>query len=66
MADQNLEAAVAAAKSAPENFAAWDEVENLAAELDRPDDVAAAYEEVLDSELPPELVLTLGERAASF
>ncbi|HUH03733.1 MAG TPA: tetratricopeptide repeat protein [Kofleriaceae bacterium] len=67
MADQNdLLAAIEAAKSEPGNGGAWDAVEDLAGELDAPDAVAAAYRSVLNADLDRELVLELGERAAQF
>ena len=67
MADQNdLEAAVAAASNEPENQDLWDDLEAIAGELDRPDEVAALYREVLRRELAGEIFDDLGDRAAQF
>src|SRR5688572_20224687 len=67
MADRaELEVAVQAVRSAPHSTAAWDEVEGLAAELDRPDDVVALYREVLSDDLGRDIVEMIGERAAAF
>lgn len=67
MADQNdLVAAVEAARAAPDNDEAWDEAEGIAGELDAPDPVALAYREILAGDLDTELILSLGERAAQF
>ena len=68
MADRaELEAAAQTVRSAPHSINAWEEVEGLASELERPDDVIALYREVLaDDELGREIVEMIGERAASF
>ena len=70
MADRSrseLKAAVANVKSAPHSTAVWDELEALASKLDKPDDVVAAYRDVLsDDELGREIVEMVGERAAQF
>jgi tetratricopeptide (TPR) repeat protein len=70
MADRSrseLKAAVTNVKSAPHSTAAWDELEALASKLDKPDDVVAAYRDVLsDDELGREIVEMVGERAAAF
>ncbi len=62
-----LEAAVKTVESAPHSTAAWDEVEGLAADLDKPDDVVALYRRVLaDDDLGADVLEMIGERAASF
>lgn len=61
-----LTAAILAASGAPEVGAAWDEAERLAAELGRPDEVAALYRTVMARELEPGLGVHLGERAVRF
>ncbi len=67
MVDQNeLEAAIEEARNAPENEELWDELEGIAGELDRPDEAAALYREVLQLDLDKETLLSLGERAAQF
>jgi len=62
----DLEAAVAAAIATPDDASTWDTIEGLAEEHDRPDDVAAAYLQVLEQDLPTETLLKIGERAAQF
>lgn len=54
------------ARKSPGDEAAWDQVEILAATLQRPDEVAALYREVLSKDLPPVLAATLGKRGVSF
>ena len=58
--------AVAAARSAPHETAGWDKLEKLSGLLDRVEDVAAVYREVLSRELDVLLVNSLGERAVVF
>ena len=68
MADRaELDEAARAVRAAPHSTAAWDEVEDLAADLDSPDDVVALYREVLtDDEAAKDIAGMVGERAASF
>ncbi len=67
MADQNeFDAAIETAKAAPDDMEAWDRVETIAGELDQPDEVAAAFDEVLSRDLEAALIESLGERAANF
>src|SRR5262249_12456086 len=61
-----LEAALRAASAAPERDEAWDEAERLAAAHQRPTDVAELYRHVLGRDLPKELGVSLGDRAAQF
>src|SRR5690348_12189152 len=61
-----LDEAVQAVKKAPHAVSAWDELEQLAAEDEKPDDVAAAYREVLKGDLTPEVAEMIGERAGAF
>ncbi len=58
--------AVAAARSAPHETSGWDKLEKLSGLLDRVEDVAAVYREVLSRELDVLLVNSLGERAVVF
>ncbi|MGE0868810.1 MAG: hypothetical protein AB7P03_09615 [Kofleriaceae bacterium] len=55
-----------AVKHSPHAVSAWDEVEGLAAELDRPDDVVKLYNYALANDLEPQVAEMLGERASSF
>lgn len=70
MAEQDarneFDAAVAAVKKTPADLDTWDRIEDLADELNCPDEVASLYKEVLAQDLPMEVILTLGERAANF
>jgi tetratricopeptide (TPR) repeat protein len=50
----------------PAAIPAWDELEALAAETQKPDDVVAAYRKVLAPSLGPELIGSLGQRALHF
>ncbi|HWN68529.1 MAG TPA: hypothetical protein VNM90_12905, partial [Haliangium sp.] len=70
MADQEIrnefDAAVDAVRKTPANLESWDTIESLTDELNCSDEVAALYREVLARDLPMELALSLGERAANF
>src|SRR5688572_6379231 len=61
-----LDEALSAVKKAPHAVSAWDELETLASEHDRPDDVAAAYKQVLAGDLPGDVAAMVGERAGAF
>ena len=58
--------ASAAVKHSPHAVSAWEEVESLAADLDRPDDVVALYNEALSSTVEPQIAEMIGERAGGF
>jgi len=58
--------ATAAVKHSPHAVSAWEEVEALAAELDKPDDIVALFNETLKGKLEPEVAEMIGERASSF
>jgi tetratricopeptide (TPR) repeat protein len=62
----DLARAIAAVAGAPERLDLWDDVERLAADTQRPDDVAALYGSVLGRPLPRDLGLELCERAVGF
>ncbi|TMQ15827.1 MAG: hypothetical protein E6J90_24775, partial [Deltaproteobacteria bacterium] len=47
-------------------MSAWEDAEALAAELDRPDDIVALYNETLAGDLEPEVAEMIGERAGGF
>lgn len=65
-ADGQLVAAIAAAEGEPQNEEHWDLLEELAEEMQRPDEVGAAYRKVLATNLSTELADSLGQRAAGF
>ncbi len=67
MADLSaLTAAAAAVKHSPHAVSAWEEVESLAADLDRPDDIVALFNEVLVANVEPQVAEMIGERAGGF
>ena len=51
MAKSDFATAAANVKSAPHSTAAWDELEELARDTDKPDDVIAIYRDVLHKPL---------------
>ena len=61
-----LEEALHAVKKAPHAVSAWHELENLAAETDRPDDVVTAYRDILGGDITGDVAEMLGERAGAF
>jgi tetratricopeptide (TPR) repeat protein len=62
----DLAEAVTAVTAAPERPELWDEAERLAADHQRPEDVAHAYGEAIHAEVPAALALELCERAVGF
>lgn len=58
--------AAAAVKHSPHAVSAWEQVEALAADLDKPDEIVALYNEALGSSLEPQVAEMIGERAGSF
>jgi tetratricopeptide (TPR) repeat protein len=70
MADQEIrnefDAAVDVVRKTPANLESWDVIESLTDQLNGADEVAALYRAVLARDLPMELAVTLGERAANF
>src|SRR5688500_17885476 len=65
-AEEQFAGALAAAESSPEDDENWDLVEELAEELQRPDDVSALYRRVLAQDLSGDLADSIGQRAAQF
>ena len=61
-----LNKAVEVAVQGIDDAAAWDAVEGVAAELDSPDEVLAAYKRVLAGSLEADRAEALGQRAARF
>lgn len=64
--NEDLQAAIALAVEDPASVTAWDEAENLVGQLQRPDELAAAYRQVIKPGLDVDLVTTLGQRALRF
>jgi tetratricopeptide (TPR) repeat protein len=62
----DLAEAVAAAQSGPDRPELWDEAERLAADHQRPEDVAQAYGAAIHASLDPAALLELCERAVGF
>ncbi|HEY8430309.1 MAG TPA: hypothetical protein VIL20_18135, partial [Sandaracinaceae bacterium] len=65
-AERQFQDALAAAEEAPDNEESWDVLEELAGELQRPDEVGALYRKVLALDLSAETAEVLGQRAARF
>lgn len=65
-AGQSFAAALEAVGETPQDLEAWDRLESLADSLDRPDEIGAAYREVLGADVPHDVWKTLAERAARF
>ncbi|MBC7977061.1 MAG: hypothetical protein H7138_18955, partial [Myxococcales bacterium] len=67
MADlSQLKEAAAAVQHSPHAVSAWEHVEALATELERPDDVVALYTETLAGDVEPQVAEMIGERAGEF
>lgn len=64
--EERLASALQAAEASPEDESHWELLEELAGELQRPDEVAELYRKVLGQELSHELADSLGKRAAEF
>ncbi|MEX1368627.1 MAG: hypothetical protein AB1Z98_36200, partial [Nannocystaceae bacterium] len=64
--EQSFTAALKAARSAPDSDDAWDHLEELADKLQRPDEVAELYVELLDGKLDPDRRTRLSKRAVQF
>ena len=58
--------AAAAVKHSPHAVSAWEEVEGLAADLDKPDEIVALYTETLAGSVEPQVAEMIGERAGGF
>jgi len=64
--EKKLKAALKKAQSDPGDDGAWDELEALASESQKPDDAEAAFRKVLVPGLSSELVTRVGQRALQF
>ncbi|MBW2528317.1 MAG: hypothetical protein JRI23_29340 [Deltaproteobacteria bacterium] len=64
--DQSFAAALRAAEASPDSDSAWNHVEELADELQRTDDVAKLYRDVLEKSLEPDVRTQVAERATQF
>ncbi|MBL4689226.1 MAG: hypothetical protein JKY37_31830, partial [Nannocystaceae bacterium] len=64
--EQSFDAALKAARTSPESEDAWAHLEDLADTLQRPDEVAEAYRDILDGKLKPAHRDALSRRAVSF
>lgn len=65
-AEEQFAGALAAAEASPEDEGQWDLLEELAGELQRPDEVGALYRKVLAGDLGGALAASIGQRAAQF
>jgi tetratricopeptide (TPR) repeat protein len=64
--DKGLAEAIEAARANPADEGAWDRVEQIAGDQEKPDDAAAAYREALTEDLDDEQREALAERAVRF
>jgi tetratricopeptide (TPR) repeat protein len=64
--EQSFAAAIKAVESSPDSEDSWDHLEELADDLQRPDEVAELYRKVLDKRMPKDLKETLSQRAVDF
>jgi tetratricopeptide (TPR) repeat protein len=64
--DPKLAEAIAEVEKTPESGDAWDALEQLADERDRPDEVAAAYRKILARGLSKEVAEEVADRAVRF
>ncbi len=63
---QSFASALAAVEATPHSLEAWDHLEDLADTLQRPDEVAAAYRDLLDTDLDRDQWAKMSQRAAQF
>lgn len=61
-----LQSAIADVERDPTSEDAWGALLDLAADLQRPDDVAALFDRLFEGEFAPDAVLALGQRAVRF
>ncbi|MDQ3369494.1 MAG: hypothetical protein M3680_29045, partial [Myxococcota bacterium] len=67
MADlSQFQEAAAAVKHSPHAVSAWEEVESLARDLEKPDEIVALYNEALGGKVEPKVAEMIGERAGGF
>lgn len=64
--EQSLDVAMAAIRNSPAQWSIWDRAERLSVTLQRTDEVATLYRELLAGDFPGDVALTLAERAARF
>jgi predicted Zn-dependent protease len=64
--EQSFTAALRAAEASPDSDDAWAHVEQLADQLQRPDEVAAAYRQALEGKLTPAVRARIARRAVKF
>jgi len=66
VSSEKLKAALKKLESKPTDSQAWDEAEAAVAEVQKPDEVAAAYRKALVPGLGTEAMATLGQRGLRF
>lgn len=64
--DQSFAAALKAARKSPDSDDAWDHIEELADQLQRPDEVGELYRGILETDLPRDVRANVAERAVQF
>jgi len=61
-----LSKALAAARKKPDDAAVWDRLDEICRDLDRPEEAAALYSEVMESKAAVDVRVAVGLRAADF
>lgn len=64
--DPRLKSALAAVEAAPDDLGLWDDLEEIAAKLQKPDEVGQLYRDVLARPLTLAQVTAIGPRASGF
>ena len=64
--DPRLQSALAAVEASPDDLGLWDELEDIAAKLQKPDEVGQLYRDVLARNLTAAQVAAIGPRASGF
>jgi len=64
--DRSFAAALRAAQSSPASTDAWDHLEELADKLQKPDEVAALYQNMLELDLPNDVFSAVAARSVQF
>lgn len=64
--EESFQVVLAAARELPQHPTLWDRAENTARQLSTPDPLAQLYHDVLQTNLPKEEAVELGQRAVAF
>ena len=64
--DPRLKSALAAVEASPDDLGLWDDLEEIAAKLQKPDEVGQLYRDTLARPLSQAQVTAIGPRASGF